>query len=47
MAYDKIKAIVAAQGADLSHVVRIVAYLTDMRDKDAYHSEQRQVLGGI
>jgi len=41
MAYDKIKAILAAQGADLSHVVRIVAYLTDMRDKNAYESEQR------
>ncbi len=47
MAYDKIKAILAAQGADLSHVVRIVAYLTDMRDKNAYESEQRQALGDI
>jgi enamine deaminase RidA (YjgF/YER057c/UK114 family) len=47
MAYDKIKAILAAQGADLSHVVRIVAYLTDMRDKNAYEGEQRQALGGI
>ncbi|MGB8391788.1 RidA family protein, partial [Mycobacterium sp.] len=36
-----------AQGADLSHVVRIVAYLTDMRDKNAYESEQRQALGDI
>jgi 2-iminobutanoate/2-iminopropanoate deaminase len=47
MAYDKIKAILAAQGADLSHVVRIAAYLTNMQDKTAYESELRQALGGI
>ena len=47
MSYDKLKAILAAQGADLSHVVRIVAYLTNMSDKHAYESEQRQALDGI
>ena len=47
MAYDKLKAILATQGANLSHVVRIVAYLTNMSDKHAYESEQRQALDGI
>ena len=47
MAYDKLVAILAAQGADLSHVVRIVAYLTDMRDKTAYEAEQQRALGGV
>jgi 2-iminobutanoate/2-iminopropanoate deaminase len=28
-------------------VVRIVAYLTDIRDKNACESEQRHALGGI
>ena len=47
MAYGKIRAILAAQGADLSHVVRIVAYLTDMQDKHAYETEQRLALDGV
>ena len=47
MAYGKIKAILAGQGADLSHVVRIVAYLTDMRHKNAYQTEQRLALDGV
>lgn len=46
MAYDKIKHILGEQGADLSNVVRAVAYLTDMRDKDAYEAEQRRALDG-
>ena len=46
MAYDKIKKILAAEGGDFRHLVRVVAYLTDMRDKDAYESEQRRALGG-
>lgn len=47
MAYDKVKAILAGQGADLRHVVRIVAYLTDMRDKNAYETEQKRALDGV
>lgn len=47
LAYDKIKRILAAQGADLSHVVRLVTYLVDMRDKQAYEAVQHEALGGI
>lgn len=46
MAYEKIKRILASEGADLRHVVRIVAYLTDMQDKGAYEAEQRHALAG-
>lgn len=47
MAYNKIRTILAEQGGDLSHVVRIVAYLTDIREKNAYESVQREALEGV
>lgn len=47
MAYDKIKRILGQQRADLGNVVRTVAYLTDMRDKEAYEAEQRRALDGL
>ena len=45
MAYAKVAAILADHGADMSNIVRVVAYLTDMRDKQAYEQELRSALG--
>ena len=41
----KVAAILADHGADMSNIVRVVAYLTDMRDKQAYEQELRSALG--
>lgn len=46
MAYDKIRRLLATEGADLRNVVRTVAYLTDMGDKLVYEAEQRRALDG-
>jgi 2-iminobutanoate/2-iminopropanoate deaminase len=35
-AFDKIKRVLAAHGADLNHVVKITSYLTDMKNRVAY-----------
>ena len=35
-AFDKIKRVLAAHGADMNHVVKVVSYLTDMRNRVAY-----------
>ncbi|WP_369692927.1 RidA family protein [Mycobacterium montefiorense] len=44
MACDESKTVVADHGADLSHVIRIVIYLTDMRDEADYERVQREAL---
>jgi 2-iminobutanoate/2-iminopropanoate deaminase len=46
MAYAKVAAILADHGADMSNIVRVVAYLTDMREKQAYEQELQAALGG-
>jgi 2-iminobutanoate/2-iminopropanoate deaminase len=35
-AFDKIKRVLAAHGANMNHVVKVVSYLTDMRNRVAY-----------
>ena len=35
-AFDKIKRVLAAHGANLNHVVKVVSYLTDMRNRVPY-----------
>src|SRR5436190_23096610 len=35
-AFDKIKRVLAAHGADMNHVVKITCYLTDMKNRVAY-----------
>jgi 2-iminobutanoate/2-iminopropanoate deaminase len=35
-AFDKIKRVLAAHGANLNHVVKITSYLTDMKNRVAY-----------
>jgi 2-iminobutanoate/2-iminopropanoate deaminase len=35
-AFDKIKRVLAAHGADMNHVVKVVSYLTDMRNRVPY-----------
>lgn len=46
MSYGKIKKILAEQGAGMTDIVRTVAYVTDMRNKEAYVACQREVLAG-
>ena len=45
MAYRKIHDALAAQHATMNDIVRTTAYLTDMRDKDAYQKCQRDAMG--
>jgi 2-iminobutanoate/2-iminopropanoate deaminase len=35
-AFDKIKRVLAAHGADMNHVVKVVSYLTDMKNRVPY-----------
>lgn len=46
MAYGKIKKTLAAQGADMSGIVRTVTYVTDMRYIHDYLTCQKEALGG-
>jgi enamine deaminase RidA (YjgF/YER057c/UK114 family) len=46
MSYDKIRKILGEQGAGMADIVRTVAYVTDMRNKDAYVACQREALAG-
>ncbi|MCG4256735.1 RidA family protein [Acetobacter senegalensis] len=45
MAYRKIHDALKAQHASMNDIVRTTAYLTDMRDKDAYQKCQREAMG--
>lgn len=47
MAFEKIKKILAEHGANMSHIVRMTAYLTDMREKHIYEAALHKALGGV
>ena len=47
MAFEKIKTILAEHEADMSHIVRMIAYLTDMREKKLYEGALHKALGGV
>lgn len=39
--------LLAKEGGDLDHVVKITAFITDMRDYDAYNEIRNEVFAGV
>jgi len=46
-AFDKAKRILAKHGASMSDVIKIVAYLTDVRDRPHYSKCREEALAGV
>jgi len=46
-AYDKIRKALAANGAGMGDVVRLVSYVTDVRDRDALNKCRAEAFAGV
>lgn len=46
-AFDKARRLLARHGATMSDIVKITAYLTDIRDRPAYHKSRTAALADV